>query len=143
MFNIFQSAYTQFHSTESAPLVIHDHLTKAMDRQQDWSYSTRAIGCLRHNRRLHPTPSPHLLVWYRRQCSHLVSVILYISCRSFSVSCLDNLSSSLPLYCGVPQCSVLGPILFIMYTTPLSSLISQTYACHKFQVNHHLYADGT
>src|SRR5208282_4788591 len=30
MFNIFQSAYTKFHSTESALLVIHDH--KAMDR---------------------------------------------------------------------------------------------------------------
>ena len=34
MFNIFQSAYTKFHSTESALLVIHDHLIKAMDRQQ-------------------------------------------------------------------------------------------------------------
>src|SRR5208282_3914976 len=30
-----------------------------------------------------------------------------------------------------------------MYTTPLSSLISQTSACHKSQVDHHLYADDT
>ena len=30
-----------------------------------------------------------------------------------------------------------------MYTTPLSSLISQTSACHETQVNHHLYADDT
>src|SRR5208282_281083 len=29
------------------------------------------------------------------------------------------------------------------YTTPLSSLISQTSACHETQVNHHLYADDT
>ena len=35
------------------------------------------------------------------------------------------------------------PILFIMYTTPLSSLISQTSACHEPQVDHHLYADDT
>src|SRR5208282_4007707 len=77
MFNIFQSAYTKFHSTESALLVIHDHLIKAMDRQEVTGLILLdlSIGCFRHNRPLHPTPSPHFLAWYMRQCSPLVPVI--------------------------------------------------------------------
>ena len=142
MFNIFQSAYTKFHSTESALLVIHDHLIKAMDRQEVTGLTlldlSAAFDTIDHSILLH-----RLTSWFGICDSALAWFQSYLSYRFFSVSCLDNLSSSLPLSCGVPQGSVLGPILFIMYTTPLSSLISQTSACHETQVNHHLYADDT
>ena len=61
----------------------------------------------------------------------------YLSSRSFCIKCSNSLSSSRTSSCGVPQGSVIGPILFIMYhvyTTPL--VLSQS-------LNHHLYADDT
>jgi hypothetical protein len=61
----------------------------------------------------------------------------YISSRSFFVDINGIKSSSFQLLYGVPQGSVLGPLLFILYTTPLSTIIS------KSSVNHKLYADDT
>jgi len=61
----------------------------------------------------------------------------YLSSRSFRVKCDDNLSFLHTSYCGVLQGSVFGPLLFIMYTTPLSTLFSSIF------LDHHLCADDT
>ena len=59
----------------------------------------------------------------------------YLSGRFQKVVVGDAKSSALPLSCGVPQGSILGPTLFMLYTTPLGKI------CSKHAVTYHLYAD--
>ena len=61
----------------------------------------------------------------------------YLSNRKQKVKLGDSFSDAFSLPYGVPQGSLLGPLPFTFYTTPLSNIIS------KFNVTHHLYADDT
>jgi len=65
-----------------------------------------------------------LLVWLKSY---------YLSSHSFRVRCNNTFSSFYTCSCGVPQGSVLGPLLFTMYTTPsaLSSFPQPSPLCRR------------
>ena len=60
-----------------------------------------------------------------------------LSDRTQSVVVDGLMSTPIPLVFGVPQGSVLGPVLFTLYSQPLSDVI----ACHSCDC--HKYADDT
>uniref|UniRef100_A0A672GZP5 Reverse transcriptase domain-containing protein n=1 Tax=Salarias fasciatus TaxID=181472 RepID=A0A672GZP5_SALFA len=49
----------------------------------------------------------------------------YLTGRSFSVSANNTMSEPASLQYGVPQGSVLGPLLFLLYLLPLGQIIQQ------------------
>ena len=50
----------------------------------------------------------------------------YLGGRTQYVRCGGSVSDLMELLCGVPQGSVLGPILFLLYTADLLRLIAGT-----------------
>jgi len=125
-----QSAYRAFHSTETAVLKVLSDMLLAIDAG-DLS-ALVLLDTVDHDiliRRLQTSYglSGSVLLWVR---SYLVP--RYQSVRTGSTS-----SSPTLIMCGVPQGSVLGPILFLLYTADLIQLIQD----HGLRP--HLFADDT
>jgi hypothetical protein len=136
LFNPCQSAYRPDHSTETALLHILDDLLTQTDSGQlslltllDLSAAFDTIDHSILLKRLENTfgITNSALSWFQS----------YLSERFQQVSVNNTLSDPVLLSCGVPQGSVLGPVLFTLYTSPLSHIIQ------KHQVKHHFYADDT
>ena len=133
----FQSAYRRFHSTESALLNIQDDLFLNMSEG-----STTALTLLDLSAAFDTID--HSILFHRlHECYGINGLALswfesYLSDRTQSVKIGSVLSHPMDLKFGVPQGSVLGPLLFSMYTNPLSSIIQS----HR-GIKHHFYADDT
>ena len=61
----------------------------------------------------------------------------YLSSRKLFVKVGNSHSSQRALKCGVPQGSVLGPLLYLLYTSPIADIIND------HGLSYHLYSDDT
>ena len=134
--NPLQSAYRAGHSTETVLLRVVNDILSALDEDRS------SILLLLDNSAAFDTIDHKILLSRLENIFGVRSVALdwfrsYLEDRSQYVSVNGFSSPPSPLLFGVPQGSVLGPILFVLYTTPLSSVIRQ------HAVNHHLFADDT
>ena len=133
----FPSAYRKHHSTESALLNIHNDIPLNMTK---WSVTALTL--------LDPSTAfdtiDHTILLDRLNVYYGISELAlgwfksYLSGRTHSVKVGSTLLHPAALQYGVPKGSVLGPILFSLYTNPISSIIHS----HS-SINYHFYADDT
>lgn len=131
-----QSAYRRHHSTETALLRVVSDLLTAMDEKSVSLLGlldlSAAFDCVDHEillRRLEGTfgITGDALRWIES----------FLTDRTQQVCFGGKLSALGRLVCGVPQGSVLGPLLFVLYTAGLFDLIAAD------GLTAHSYADDT
>ena len=131
-----QFAYRPCYSTETALLRVYNDLLVAVDKGDEavlilLDYSA-AFDIINHNIFL-----DRLVNRYGFTGSALNWFTLYFKDRSQSVVINDSVSKKHTPLEGVPQGSVIGPLSFTMYTSPLEDIIES----HGF--GRMIYADDT
>lgn len=131
-----QSAYRRFHSTETALIKIQNDLLRSLDKRQvcalvlldlsaafDTVSHKILLGRLESRFGIHGSA----LGWFNS----------YLSGRSQYVKIKDSVSNSQNLSFGIPQGSILGPILFTLYISPLGNI------ARSHGLGNHFYADDS
>ena len=133
---VYQSAYKASHSTETALLKVQNDILQAIDQREcvmlvllDLS---AAFDTVDHHKLLHRLESSFGIAGTALQW-----LSSYLTGRSQSVHIKGISSKPRSLQYGVPQGSVIGPLGFITYSSPLGEI------CRHHEIMYHLYADDT
>ena len=136
LFSNYQSGYRKFHSCETAVTKIHNDVLMMIDKKENVLLLlldlSAAFDTINHDLLL-----KKLTRTYGIRKTAIKWLESYLRNRTFKVTVNNSTSSECVLEIGVPQGSILGPLLFIMYTKDLEKIVT------KYGFTVHLYADDT
>ena len=130
----YQSAYRALHSTETALLRVNHDIASALDKNYVVLFAmldlSAAFDTIDQEQLVHVLQDVfgiegRALSWFTS----------YLEDRTQRVKIGLETSDYMPLKCGIPQGSVLGPVMFTLYTTPLQEVMK------KHGIHYHKYAD--
>ena len=138
--NPYQSAYKVGHSTETVLLFIKNEGHLSVSRGELTALVLLDLSAV-FDTIDHSTLLSCLHIWFSISGSVLKWFTSYLTGSYQSIKIGSTLSDVCKLLFGVPQISVLGPLLFSLYTNPLSLIISKYKGikCHFYPDDSQVY----